>query len=300
MDMDRRKALGTMGAGMAAGAGALVGSGAIASHADGSQPEHQPGTIHAHRGPLRQSICRWCYGGIELPTLCRHADELGYRSVELLSEADWPVVREFGLDCAVANGPVTIGGGINRRETHEKFVADCEAMLPKVRDAGIPTMIVFSGNRRAEFDDAQGLEHCAEALRRVMPIAERTGVTVIMELLNSKVGHKGYQCDRTPWGVKLCEEVGSERFRLLYDIYHMQIMEGDVIRTIRDFHEFIAHYHTGGVPGRREIDENQELYYPAICKAIVATGYTGFLGQEFIPARDPVESLREAYAICNV
>ncbi|MDQ7012812.1 MAG: TIM barrel protein [Planctomycetota bacterium] len=299
--MDRRKALGTMGVGVGVGMGAIVGSSAAAASAAGwSQPEHQPGKIHAHRGPLRQSICRWCYGGIELPTLCRHADELGYRSVELLGEADWPVVREFGLDCAVANGPVSIGGGINRRETHDKFVADCEALLPKVRDAGIPTMIVFSGNRRVEFDDAAGLEHCAEALRRVMPLAERAGVTVIMELLNSKVDHKGYQCDRTPWGVELCKEVESERFRLLYDIYHMQIMEGDVIRTIRDYHEFIAHYHTGGVPGRREIDESQELYYPAICNAIVATGYTGFLGQEFIPARDPVESLRQAYAICNV
>ena len=301
MDMNRRKALGTMGTGVvgvAAGAGAIVGSGAAAAGA--AQPEHQPGEIHTHRGPLRQSICRWCYGGMDLPTLCRHADELGYNSVELLSEPDWPVVREFGLDCAVANGPVSIGGGINRRETHDKFVADCKTMLPKVRDAGIEKMIIFSGNRRAEFDDAAGLEHCAEALRRVVPIAERTGVMVIMELLNSRVDHKGYQCDHTQWGVKLCKEIGSDRFKLLYDIYHMQIMEGDVIRTIRDNHECIAHYHTGGVPGRREIDETQELYYPAICKAIVDTGYTGFLGQEFIPARDPVESLRQAHAICNV
>ena len=299
MNMDRRQALGAMAA--AAGAGVVAGgtTGAKAMET-ARQPHHQPGQIHAHRGPLKQSICRWCYGGMDLPTLCRHADELGYRSVELLGEADWPIVREFGLDCAVANGPVTIGGGINQPETHDKFVADCEAMLPKVRDAGIPNLIVFSGNRRAEFDDEAGLEHCARALARVMPTAERTGVTLIMELLNSKVDHGGYMCDRTPWGVRLCRRVGSEHFRLLYDIYHMQIMEGDVIRTIRDNHKFIAHYHTGGVPGRREIDENQELFYPAICRAIVATGYTGFLGQEFIPSRDPVESLRQAFAICNV
>ena len=295
MSMDRRTALGTM----AASAGAMVGT-ATAASAPASQPERKPGEIHSHRGPLRQSICRWCYGGIELPTLCRHADEMGYRSVELLGESDWPVVREFGLDCAVANGPVSIGGGINRPETHDKFVADCEAMLPKVRDAGIPTMIVFSGNRRDELTDETGLANCAEALRRVMPTAEKTGVTVIMELLNSKVDHGGYMCDRTPWGVRLCKEVGSDRFKLLYDIYHMQIMEGDVIRTIRDNHQYIGHYHTGGVPGRREIDESQELYYPAICRAIVETGYTGFLGQEFIPARDAVESLRQAYGICNV
>ncbi|MFG0241325.1 MAG: hydroxypyruvate isomerase family protein [Phycisphaerales bacterium JB054] len=294
MSMDRRTALGTM----AAGAGAIVGTAAAGT--PGRQPERKPGEIHAHRGPLRQSICRWCYGGIDLPTLCRHADEMGYRSVELLGESDWPVVREFGLDCAVANGPVSIGGGINRPETHDKFVADCEAMLPKVRDAGIPTMIVFSGNRRDGLTDQTGLANCAEALRRVMPMAEKTGVTVIMELLNSKVDHGGYMCDRTPWGVELCKEVGSDRFKLLYDIYHMQIMEGDVIRTIRDNHQYIGHYHTGGVPGRREIDESQELYYPAICRAIVETGYTGFLGQEFIPARNAVDSLRQAFGICNV
>ncbi|MFG0260475.1 MAG: hydroxypyruvate isomerase family protein [Phycisphaerales bacterium JB041] len=292
--MDRRTALGTM----AASAGAIVGT--AAANTPARQPERNPGEIHAHRGPLKQSICRWCYGGMDLRELCRHADEMGYRSVELLGESDWPVVREFGLDCAVANGPVSIGGGINRPETHDKFVADCEAMLPKVRDAGIATMIVFSGNRRDELTDETGLANCAEALRRVMPMAERTGVTVIMELLNSKVDHGGYMCDRTPWGVRLCQEVGSDRFKLLYDIYHMQIMEGDVIRTIRDNHQYIGHYHTGGVPGRREIDESQELYYPAICKAIVETGYAGFLGQEFIPARDAVASLRQAFGICNV
>ena len=295
MSMDRRTALGTM----AASAGAIVGTAAANTPAR-PQPERNPGEIHAHRGPLKQSICRWCYGGMDLPTLCRHADELGYRSVELLGESEWPVVREFGLDCAVANGPVSIGGGINRPETHDKFVADCEAMLPKVRDAGIATMIVFSGNRRDELTDETGLAYCAEALRCVMPAAERTGVTVIMELLNSKVDHGGYMCDRTPWGVQLCNEVGSDRFKLLYDIYHMQIMEGDVIRTIRENHQYIGHYHTGGVPGRREIDESQELYYPAICRAIVETGYAGFLGQEFIPARDPVQSLRQAFGICNV
>jgi hydroxypyruvate isomerase len=293
MSMDRRQALGAMAVGAIAG-------GANAAGVGNTLPQPEGGEVQAHRGPLKQSICRWCYGGIDMKTLCGHAVDLGYRSVELLGESDWPIVREFGLDCAVANGPVSIGGGINRPETHDKFVGDCEAMLPKVRDAGIATMIVFSGNRREQFDDEIGLENCARALERVMPAAERAGVTIIMELLNSKVSHRGYMCDRTPWGVKLCQRVGSDRFKLLYDIFHMQIMEGDVIRTIRDNHQYIAHYHTGGVPGRREIDETQELYYPAICKAIVETGYTGFLGQEFIPARDPVESLRQAHGICNV
>ncbi len=295
MTMDRRQALGAM----AVGAGALA-TGANAVGVGRALPQPEGGTIHAHRGPLKQSICRWCFGGMDLKTLCGHAVDLGYRSVEILSEPDWAIVREHGLDCAVANGPVSIGGGINQPASREKFVADCKDLLPKVRDAGIPNMIIFSGNRHPDLSDEQGLDNCAAALEKVVPLAEEAGVTIIMELLNSRVDHGGYMCDKTPWGVRLVQKVGSDRFKLLYDIYHMQIMEGDVIRTIRDSHQHIAHYHTAGVPGRREIDENQELYYPAICRAIVETGYTGFLGQEFIPARDPVASLREAFESCNV
>lgn len=291
MAMDRRTALGAM-------AGA-VGAGAV-SGALGRSTQPEATEIHAHRGPLKQSICRWCFGGIGLETLCGHANDLGYRSIEILGENDWKTVRDHGLDCAVANGPVSIGGGINRPESHDKFVSDCERLLPLVRDAGIPNMIIFSGNRHPNLTDDEGLENCAAALERVVPLAEQVGVTVIMELLNSRVDHRGYMCDRTPWGVRLCERVPSDRFKLLYDIYHMQIMEGDVIRTIRDHHKHIAHYHTAGVPGRNEIDDTQELYYPAICRAIVETGYEGFLGQEFIPKRDAVQSLREAYELCNV
>ena len=289
--IDRRTALGAM----AVGAGAITGG---AREALAGQPKVTE--IHAHRGPLKQSICRWCYGGMDMKTLCGHAVDLGYKSIEILSEPDWAIVREHGLDCAVANGPVSIGGGINLPESHDKFVSDCETLLPKVRDAGIPNMIIFSGNRHEGLTDEQGRENCAHALERVVPIAEKTGVRIIMELLNSKVDHGGYMCDKTPWGVKLVQQVNSDSFKLLYDIYHMQIMEGDVIRTIRDNHQHIAHYHTGGVPGRREIDETQELYYPAIVKAILETGYTGFLGQEFIPSRDPVASLRQAFGICNI
>jgi hydroxypyruvate isomerase len=170
--------------------------------------------------------------------------------------------------------------------------------LPLVKAAGIPQMIVFSGNRDGQAD-ADGLAICAEGLRAITPLAEQLGVTVIMELLNSKVDHHDYQCDRTPWGVELVKQVGSPRFKLLYDIYHMQIMEGDVIRTLRDHKDAIAHYHTGGVPGRAEIDDTQELNYGAICRAIVDTGFTGYLAQEFIPRRDPVESLAQAARICD-
>jgi len=179
------------------------------------------------------------------------------------------------------------------------LVKESERLLPLVAAAGIPQMVVFSGNR-AGMSDAEGLENCAIGLRRIMPLAERLGVTVIMELLNSKVDHKDYMCDHTTWGVELCKRVGSARFKLLYDVYHMQIMEGDVIRTIRDNFEYIGHYHTGGVPGRHEIDDSQELNYPRIMLTLAELGFTGFVGQEFIPVRDPMVSLREAYTLCNV
>ncbi|MFO0875402.1 MAG: TIM barrel protein [Phycisphaerales bacterium] len=253
----------------------------------------------ARRGRLKQSVCRWCYGGMPLDELCRNAKSMGLASVELLGETEWPATKAAGLTCAVANGPTTIQRGFNRVEHHDEFVKASERLLPLVAEAGIPAMIVFSGNR-AGLSDSEGMRNCIAGLKRMAPIAERCGVTVIMELLNSKVDHKDYQCDRTPWGVEVVKGVGSPRIKLLYDIYHMQIMEGDVIRTITDHAEHIAHYHTGGVPGRREIDGAQELNYAAICTAIVDKGYTGFLGQEFIPARDPMTSLREAVAICDV
>lgn len=248
---------------------------------------------------LRQSVCRWCYSGVALEQLCRRAAEFGYQSVELLSENEWSVPAEHGLTCAVANGPVSIGAGINRLDSHDQFHADCERLIPRVAEAKIPQMIVFSGNRRGMPDD-EGMDNCATALKRIMPIAEKHRVNIIMELLNSKVDHRDYMCDHTAWGVELVKKVASDRFKLLYDIYHMQIMEGDVIRTIREHRDYIGHFHTGGVPGRREIDDSQELYYPAICRAIAETGFDGFLGQEFIPSRDPMDSLREAYRICTV
>jgi hydroxypyruvate isomerase len=234
-----------------------------------------------------------------LEELCKAAAGMGILSVELLSENEWSIPAKFGLTCAVANGPTKIGEGINRVESHDAFVAESERLLPLVAAAGIPNMIVFSGNR-AGMDDETGRKNCAAALKRITPVAEKAGVTVIMEMLNSKVDHKDYMADKTAWAIALVNDVASARFKLLYDIYHMQIMEGDVIRTITDNAAAIAHYHTGGVPGRREIDSSQELNYGAICRAIVGTGFTGFLGQEFIPSRDPMTSLAEGVAICDV
>lgn len=286
-------------------AGLAAGALARAARADvpGPQDSGRPSPAGSETSPGarggKHSVCRWCYGGIPLDELCSIATRCGVQSIELLSEPDWAIVQQRGLDCAVANGPCSIQKGINRVENHDAIVQEAERLLPLVGRAGIPNMIIFSGNR-AGLSDAEGLENCATALRRIVPAAEAANVTVIMELLNSKVDHKDYQCDRTPWGVELCKRVDSTRFRLLYDIYHMQIMEGDVIRTIKSYAPYIAHYHTGGVPGRNEIDVSQELYYPAIAQAIAATGYTGYIGQEFIPRRDPEDSLRQAVGLCTV
>jgi len=292
--MDRRTFLAS--AGSVAAAAQLACGSTVAAAMPGAAVE---GIVSSNRGPTYgHSVCRWCYGGFELKDLCARVKAMGYGSVELLSESEWAVVHDAGLACAVANGPTSIVEGMNRRETHDRILKEAERLLPLVAKAGIPQMIVFSGNRRGMPDD-EGLANCADCLRRIMPAAKAEGVTIVMELLNSKVDHRDYMCDRTPWGVRLAEAVGDDRFRLLYDIYHMQVMEGDVIRTIRDHSKWIGHYHTGGVPGRNEIGMTQELFYPAICAAIAGTGYTGFIGQEFIPALDPMESLRSAITLCR-
>lgn len=226
---------------------------------------------------------------------------IGLRSIELLELKDIPVIKKYDLTCAMVSGvPGGITDGLNREANHEKIVAWFEEAAPKVAALGCKNIICFSGNR-AGMSDEKGLEVCAAGLQRVVKVCERHGVVAVMELLNSKVNHPDYMCDHTAWGVQLVQKVGSERFKLLYDIYHMQIMEGDVIATIRKHHAAIAHYHTGGVPGRNEIDESQELNYPAIMKAIVETGHTGFVAQEFIPKRsDALGSLRQGVQICDV
>lgn len=253
------------------------------------------------KGSINHSVCRWCYNSIPLEELCEASREMGIQSVELQGPKEWPVIQKYGLTCAMANGAgMGIERGWNRREHHERLIEDYERVIPLASKAGLTNLICFSGNRRGQ-DDEEGIKICAEGLKKLMPAAEKHKVNIVMELLNSKVDHKDYQCDKTPWGVELCKAVGSERFKLLYDIYHMQIMEGDVIATIRKYHPYIAHYHTGGVPGRHEIDETQELYYPAIMRAIVKTGFKGHVAQEFIPARpDALASLKQGVDICDV
>ena len=288
--MDRRRFLGT-GAGLA-GAALLRLEDAFA--------------VVPERGAaaFKHSVCRWPYRQMTVEEVARMAKELGLDSVELLEPNEWSIARQQGLGCAVGYATVPdprtrLTSGFNRVANHEWLVPAYRQAIPLAAAAGVPNIICFSGNREGQ-DDQEGLEICARGLTALMPLAERHGVTICMELLNSKIDHKDYQCDRTPWGVALVKRVGSERFKLLYDIYHMQIMEGDVIRTIQDNHQYIAHYHTAGVPGRHEIDASQELNYPAIMRAIAETGFTGYVAQEFIPTRDPRTSLADAVRICRV
>ena len=250
-------------------------------------------------GRLKQSVSRWCYGRIPLDDLCEAAKSFGYSSVELLSEPDWATPKKHGLECAMANGFGSIPVGFNRLDNHDKLVADAERMIPLVAAAGIPNIVVFSGNR-AGMSDSEGIANCITGLKRVAPTAEKHGVTLCLEMLNSKVDHKDYHADHTAWAVEVVKGVASPRLKLLYDIYHMQIMEGDVVATIRANSQHIAHYHTGGVPGRAEIDETQELNYRRVMQAIADTGFTGFVGQEFVPKRDPLTSLKQAFQICDV
>jgi hydroxypyruvate isomerase len=288
--MNRRKMIGRI-----AGAAVITAASPISTVFAGTGRSDIP-----LKGNIHHSVSQWCYNDIPLEIFAKSCKEMGIESIELLGEKDWPIVKNAGLKCAV--GYATDWGipkGFNRIENHEKLIADFENMIPKAADAGVPNLICFSGNREGQ-DDSEGMINCAKALRKLMPSAEKHGVTIIMELLNS-YGHKDYQCDNTAWGAALCEMVGSERFKLLYDIYHMQIMEGNIIETITRYSPYIGHVHTGGVPGRNELDETQELYYPAIMKALLKTGYKGFVGQEFVPAqKDKLESLRKCIMICDV
>ena len=296
--MNRRQAIKTAAlAGVASAFTRLVPG----LHAEGGTPTASP----ASGNSFKHSVCYWCCR-IPLEKLAEAAGTIGLHSIELLTVEQIPIVQKRGLTCACAYGPKetrSIDDGFNRRKNHDKFVEGYVDAIAKCASLGVPALICFSGKRNKGQGDEEGLEVCAEGLKRIVPAAEKAGVTLIMELLNSKVNHRGYQCDHTKWGVELVKRVGSERFKLLYDIYHMQIMEGDVIRTIRENHKYIAHYHTAGNPGRNEFEPGvdiQELNYPAIMKAIHDTGFRGYVGQEFTPKRKLLTSLKNAVQICTV
>ncbi len=292
---ERRSALKKIALGAAA-----VGSGSVAYASNElEQSSYKPKLML--KGNVNHSVCRWCYNPMPLEELIEGSQELGLKSIEILGPDDWKQVQKAGLTCAVATDSfVSIENGFNEPANHDKLRKGYQGLINQAADDGLPNVICFSGNRR-DISDEQGLEQCAIGLEPLVKLAEQRNIMLIMELLNSKVNHKDYQCDKTPWGVKLVEKIGSPNFKLLYDIYHMQIMEGDVIATIQAYHEHIAHYHTGGVPGRHEINETQELYYPAIIKAVLETGYTGYLGQEFVPTwEDKLAALKQGVEICDV
>ena len=248
---------------------------------------------------IRQSFSFWCVAnrGYEPGALLAGAAKIGYAAVDLIDESLWPLVRKAGLELAAVNGHGTIDEGLNREENFPRIEREILSNLAKAREWKFSALICFSGSRRGLSDEA-GLDQCAKSLKRLAPAAEDAGVTLAVELLNSKVDHPDYQCDHSAWGIELCRRVGSPAVKLLYDIYHMQIMEGDLIRTIREGHGFFAHYHTAGNPGRGQPDETQEIYYPAVYRAIAATGHTGYLAHEFLPKGDPLAALERAYRDC--
>jgi hydroxypyruvate isomerase len=250
---------------------------------------------------LKQSVSKWCFDKWwTLDQLCRNAARLGMQGIDLLGPESWPTVRKHGLIPTMMDpGGGTIADGLNRKENHAKIEQQLLEGIEKAVRAGVPNIITFSGNRRG-LSDREGMENCVIALNRIKRFAEDKGVTVCLELLNSKVDHQDYQCDHTAWGVEICKRVDSPRVKLLYDIYHMQIMEGDIMRTLRDNIRHIAHIHTGGNPGRHEIDSTQELNYRAIARALADLNFTGFVVHEFVPAGDPYEALRQAVEICSV
>lgn len=252
-------------------------------------------------GRIKQSVCWWCFvrGDMKPEKLIKEAAAIGFASIEMGPQQYWDTIREHGMKIAIIVGHGTLTDGLNRKENHKRIEEEILRNIELAVKYEIPSLIVFSGNRRG-ISDEEGIDNTVEGLLRVVKAAEEKGVNLCIELLNSKYDHKDYQCDRTWWGLEVCKRVNSPRVKLLYDIYHMQIMEGDLINTIRRNINFIAHFHTAGVPGRRDLDDEQEINYRAVMRAIAATNYDGYVGHEFIPKGDPIKALRHAFEVCNV
>ena len=258
-------------------------------------------SINPLKGKIKHSACRWCYSAIPIEKLAKNFKEIGMVGMDLVGPKEWKVLKENNLISTMCNGAeISLTAGFNTPLYHDTLVKNYIDHINYVADAGYTNLICFSGNRKG-MDEETGLNNCVTGLKKIMSHAEKRGVVIQMELLNSKVDHKDYMCDKSAWGVELCKRLGSPNFKLLFDIYHMQIDEGDIIHTIQKNYNYFGHYHTGGVPGRNEIDDSQELYYPAIMKAIAGTGFTGYVAQEFIPTnQDPMVSLKKAIYICDI
>ncbi len=290
--MERRKFLGTS---------AVASLGLVACQAKAAIPTVDQKYFTKLKENINHSVCRWCYEKIPMEEFLKNLNSLGIKAMDLTGPEDWPLMKKYGIHASMCWGAeISLTEGWNDPKFHNVLIANYTRVIPLVAEAGYTNLICFSGNRNG-MDDAEGLKNCAEGIKKIMPLAEKHGIIIQMELLNSKVDHEDYMCDHTVWGVELCKAIASDNFKLLYDIYHMQIMEGDVIRNIREYHRYIGHYHTGGNPGRNEINETQELYYPAIMKAILETGYKGYVAQEFIPTwDDKLAALKEGVTICDI
>jgi hydroxypyruvate isomerase len=253
------------------------------------------------KGNVNHAVCHWPFNPMTIEELCIGIKKIGFNAIDLIGPNNWHILQKHGVECSMCNGAdMGIVKGWNDPKNHEQLIKGYEEVIPLVAKAGYKNLIAFSGNRNG-MDDETGLKNSAEGLKKIMATAEKNNVMVIMELLNSKVDHADYMCDKSAWGIELCKRVESPNLKLLYDIYHMQIMEGDIIRTIKRDHQYFGHYHTAGNPGRNEIDETQEIYYPPIVKAILETGYKGYFCQEFVPKKaDKMASLAEAVRLCDL
>ena len=277
---------------------AAIVTGTAMSQETGNAPETKAPTPRKNR--IHQSVSRWCYKDIPLDQLCQASAQMGLKGVDLLEINEWDVPRRYGFICTMGYaGGGTIPDALNRVENHDAIEAAFRKNIPIAAKAGVPNVITFSGNRKGMSDD-EGAKNCIIGLNRLKKIAEDNGVTICMELLNSKRNHHDYMCDHTAWGVRVVSEVNSPRVKLLYDIYHMQIMEGDLIATIRENIQWLGHFHTGGVPGRHELDDTQEVQWDAVMRGIVDAGFKGYVAHEFVPTRDPLTSLRQAVDLCDV
>jgi hydroxypyruvate isomerase len=259
-----------------------------------------PDASAPRKGRIHQSVCQWCYPHIPVDQLAEYAARIGLRGVDLLQPDEYEVPRRYGLVCTMGYaGGGEIGKALNRVENHAAIEQGFRTNIPRAAKAGVPNVITFSGNRGG-MSDAEGARNTTAGLNRVKKIAEDHGVTICLELLNSKVNHPDYMCDHTAWGVRVVQEVSSPNVKLLYDIYHMQIMEGDLIDTIRGNLQWIGHFHTGGVPGRHELDGTQEVQWDGVMRAIADAGFHGYVAHEFVPTGEPLVSLRKAADLCDV
>ena len=283
---------------LAAGTAAVALPGALLAQRRNTAPTAESLEALTVKGDIRQSVSKWCFGDIPMDDFCKICKKIGMVGIDLVGENDWDIVNKNDMIVTMGNGIGGIDRGFNRLENHDSLIEGYTRIIPIAAEKKVPNLICMSGNRGG-ISDEEGLANCVVGLKRLMPVAERYGVTIHMELLNSLRDHRDYQADKTPWAAEIVKQVASERFKLLYDIYHMQIMEGNLIDNIRKYKDVIGHYHTAGVPGRRDLDDQQEIYYPAVMRAIKETGYKGFVAHEFGP-KNGLNSLREAVKICDV